>query len=77
MLNTKTKANKTRDYLYGYIKKHDDLFDQDVKKQEIILNNERPFFFTKNGIAVVFGQYDLGPYAAGIRDVFVPASVYQ
>ncbi|KAF6602361.1 RsiV family protein, partial [Bacillus sp. EKM417B] len=57
--------------------KHDDLFDQDVKKQEIILNNERPFFFTKNGIAVVFGQYDLGPYAAGIRDVFVPASVYQ
>ncbi|MFE7495751.1 DUF4163 domain-containing protein, partial [Bacillus velezensis] len=29
VLNTKTKANKTRDYLYGYIKKHDDLFDQD------------------------------------------------
>ncbi|QBG58388.1 hypothetical protein D2M30_4089 [Bacillus amyloliquefaciens] len=77
VLNTKTKVNKTRDYLYGYIKKHDDLFDQDVKKQEITLNNERPFFFTKNGIAVVFGQYDLGPYAAGIRDVSVPASVYQ
>ncbi|MBY8911914.1 DUF3298 and DUF4163 domain-containing protein [Bacillus sp. YC2] len=77
VLNSKTKVNQTKDYLYSYMKKHDTLFYPDVKKKEISLNKETPFYFTKDGIAIVFGQYDMGPYAAGIRDVHVPASVYQ
>ncbi len=77
ILNTKTKVSKTRDYLYSYIKKHDELFFPDVKKEDITLNKDTMFYFTANGIAIVFGQYDLGPYAAGIRDVQVPASIYQ
>ncbi|MBL6009143.1 DUF3298 and DUF4163 domain-containing protein [Bacillus halotolerans] len=77
ILNTKTKVSKTKDYLYSYIKKHDTLFFPDVKKEDITLNQDTTFYFTKNGIAIVFGQYDLGPYAAGIRDVQVPSSIYQ
>ncbi|MGQ8968808.1 DUF3298 and DUF4163 domain-containing protein [Bacillus subtilis] len=77
ILSTKTKVSKTRDYLYSYIKKHDELFFPDVKKEDITLNKDTMFYFTANGIAIVFGQYDLGPYAAGIRDVQVPASIYQ
>lgn len=60
ILNTKTKVSKTRDYLYSYIKKHDELFFPDVKKEDITLNKDTMFYFTANGIAIVFGQYDLG-----------------
>ncbi len=77
ILNTKTKVSKTRDYLCRYIKKHDELFFPDVKKEDIALNKDTMFYFTNNGIAIVFGQYDLGPYVAGIRDVQVPATIYQ
>ncbi|MGG1246065.1 DUF3298 and DUF4163 domain-containing protein [Bacillus spizizenii] len=77
ILNTKAKVSKTKDYLYSYIKKHDTLFFPDVKKEDITLNQNTTFYFTENGIAIVFGQYELGPYAAGIRDVQVPSSIYQ
>lgn len=54
ILNTKTKVSKTRDYLYSYIKKHDELFFPDVKKEDITLNKDTMFYFTANGIAIVF-----------------------
>ncbi|MCY8520835.1 DUF3298 and DUF4163 domain-containing protein [Bacillus atrophaeus] len=77
VLNSKAKMDKTKDYLYHYIKNHDTLFDPNVKKKDIILTKDTPFYFTTEGIAIVFQQYELGPYAAGIRDVRVPYSVFQ
>ncbi|MGN9867137.1 DUF3298 and DUF4163 domain-containing protein [Bacillus swezeyi] len=77
VLNKKSKVEKTRNYIYDYIRKHQDIFFPDVKKKDIVLGKNTAFYFTKDGIAIVFQQYDVAPYAAGNPVVHVPKSVFQ
>lgn len=41
------------------------------------INNERPFYFTSNGIVIKFYEYEVAPYAAGMPEVKVPYSVFK
>ncbi|MCY7837202.1 DUF3298 and DUF4163 domain-containing protein [Bacillus haynesii] len=77
ILNTKSKMDKTKTYIYNYIQKHRDIFFPDVKKKDIVLGKNTAFYYTKDGIAIVFQQYDVAPYAAGNPVVTVPKTVYQ
>lgn len=77
VLNKKSKIDKTRTYIYKYIQKHQDTFFPDVKKKDIVLLKNTAFYFTKDGIAIVFQQYDVAPYVAGNPVVAVPKTVYQ
>ncbi|MFT0801885.1 DUF3298 and DUF4163 domain-containing protein [Bacillus swezeyi] len=77
VLNKKSKVEKTRNYIYDYIRKHQDIFFPDVKKKDIVLGKNTAFYFTKDGIAIVFQQYDVAPYAAGNPVVHVPKLVFQ
>ncbi|OLG05226.1 hypothetical protein B4125_3298 [Bacillus paralicheniformis] len=77
ILNTKSKMDKTKTYIYDYIQKHSDIFFPDVKKKDIVLGKNTAFYYTKDGIAIVFQQYDVAPYAAGNPVVAVPKTVYQ
>ncbi|MDA7025207.1 DUF3298 and DUF4163 domain-containing protein [Bacillus sp. CLL-7-23] len=77
LLNTASKIEKTKDYIFNYIQKHHEIFFPDVKKKDIVLNKETAFYYTKTGIAIVFQQYDVAPYAVGNPVVHVPKSVYR
>lgn len=41
------------------------------------INNERPFYFTSNGIVIKFFEYEVAAYAAGMPEVKVPYSVFK
>ncbi|MGX1079054.1 hypothetical protein RKD51_000191 [Bacillus sp. SLBN-57] len=48
-----------------------------MKKKDIVLGKNTAFYYTNDGIAIVFQQYDVAPYAAGNPVVAVPKTVYQ
>jgi ABC-type Fe3+-hydroxamate transport system substrate-binding protein len=39
--------------------------------------DEQPFYITPKGIVVVYGLYEIAPYAAGIQEFLVPFSAFQ
>ncbi|MDE3840234.1 DUF3298/DUF4163 domain-containing protein [Bacillus methanolicus] len=41
------------------------------------INNDRPFYFTSNGIVIKFFEYEVAPYAAGMPEVKIPYSVFK
>ncbi|WP_448804260.1 hypothetical protein [Bacillus licheniformis] len=53
--------DKTNTYSYNYIQKHSDIFLPDVKKKDIVLGKNTAFYYTNDGIAIVFQQYDDAP----------------
>lgn len=44
---------------------------------EIEINNDRPFYFTSNGIAIKFGEYEVAPYSEGMPEVKIPYKVFR
>ena len=47
ILNTKSKMDKTKTYIYKYIQKHSDIFFPDVKKKDIVLGKNTAFYLYK------------------------------
>lgn len=48
------------------------------KASEIVLNDRSTIWsFDKNGIRLIFSQYEVVPYAAGMPEVVIPKSVYM
>jgi hypothetical protein len=41
------------------------------------IDNNRPFYFTSNGIAIKFYEYEVAPYAAGMPEVKIPYNVFK
>ncbi|MPQ25481.1 DUF3298 and DUF4163 domain-containing protein [Bacillus paralicheniformis] len=77
ILNTKTKVKNAKNYIYNYIIKHKEIFFSDIEISNISLDKNTAFYFTKNGIAVVFQEYEVAPYAAGNPVVNIPQSIYK
>jgi hypothetical protein len=51
------------------------IFVDVLKDMEI--NNNRPFYFTSNGIAIKFFEYEVAPYADGMPEVKIPYKVFK
>ena len=70
-----TNLNKIKDYAINELSKRDYGFNEELKNIEI--NNNRPFYFTQNGIILMFQEYEVAPYAAGRPEVKIPIEVYK
>ncbi|MCQ6280904.1 PdaC/SigV domain-containing protein [Bacillus sp. EB600] len=70
-----TNLNKIKDYAINELSKRDYGFDE--KQQNIELNNNRPFYFTQNGIILIFQEYEVAAYPAGRPEVKIPIEVYK
>ncbi|WML46795.1 DUF3298 and DUF4163 domain-containing protein [Neobacillus sp. PS3-34] len=74
-----TGFNKIKKYaiadLMNRAKRGEGIFTGDLNKMEI--NNNRPFYFTSNGIAIIFQEYEVAPYAAGMPEVKIPYKVFK
>ncbi|KAA6447619.1 DUF3298 and DUF4163 domain-containing protein [Bacillus swezeyi] len=75
LLNNQAKIEKAKNYIYSYINEHPEQFYSDLKKSDIHLDENTAFYYTNNGISIVFQQYDIAPYAAGNQEIKIPASL--
>ncbi|ALC80641.1 MULTISPECIES: DUF3298 and DUF4163 domain-containing protein [Bacillus] len=77
ILTNQQKFAKVTDYVYQYAKARPNIFYPDLKKEDVKINKNTAFFFTDDGIALVFQQYDIAPYVSGNQVIVIPSSVYK
>lgn len=78
ILSTDRKLELATEYAKQYMKQHSDTFFADEDKlTDFTINQDTQFYFTNNGIELIFQQYEVAPYAAGHPTINVPSSIYQ
>ena len=66
-----------RDYIQemeAQIAKHPDIYFENYRELIRETFNENSFYCTPRGIVVYYQQYDIAPYASGIREFEIPYS---
>ncbi|MDA7026834.1 RsiV family protein [Bacillus sp. CLL-7-23] len=69
LLNTQAKVEKAKNDIFIYIHEHPEQFYSGLKKSDIRLNDNTAFYFTSDGISVVFQQYELSSSPSGNQEV--------
>ncbi|NPC91717.1 DUF3298 domain-containing protein [Bacillus sp. WMMC1349] len=69
LLNTQEKIEKAKNDIFIYIHEHPEQFYSGLKKSDIRLNDNTAFYFTNDGISVVFQQYELSSSPNGNQEV--------
>lgn len=64
-----------KQFVVNELKNRPEVFIESL--DEIQINENRPFYFTPDGIVIKFFESEIGPYAAGMLEVEVPNEVYQ
>lgn len=77
ILTDQQKFAEVTDYVYQYAKARPNIFYPDLKKEDVKIDKNTAFFFIDEGIALVFQQYDIGPYVSGNQVIVIPSSVYR
>ncbi|MDM5329365.1 DUF3298 and DUF4163 domain-containing protein [Neobacillus sp. CF12] len=72
----KNEANlhAIKQYVITELSKREEIFSEDL--QNVTIDNNRPFYFTANGISIKFLESEISPYAAGMPEVFIPNEVF-
>lgn len=77
LLTSKSKYNKVQKYAFDLLKKKE-IHKPFVKKQsDVPVNKNSQFYFTFDGIMLVFQEYAVASYADGHPLAAVPASVFK
>lgn len=53
-----------------------DYFDDAIATVQGFSDNQ-PFYLTNDGIVVYYGQYEIAPYVAGIREFLIPYALFK
>ena len=78
ILTSKTKFLKVTKYAKGYMIKHPAIFFMDdYTLKNFKVNNSTQFYFTDQGIYLIFQEYEVAPYAAGNPIIQVPRAIYK
>lgn len=56
------------------IQRNPEIYFDDALETVKKFTDDQPFYITKKGIVVYYGLYEIAPYAAGIREFFIPFS---
>ncbi|MFJ7638791.1 PdaC/SigV domain-containing protein [Peribacillus sp. NPDC097206] len=75
ILTSKQKYKKVQKYAYKYMSKHEDFFVD--KQSDVPVNKHSQFYYTKDGIYLIFQEYEVAPYSSGNPSVKIPGSVYK
>ncbi|SES26133.1 Protein of unknown function [Gracilibacillus ureilyticus] len=77
ILTTEDQMKKVQNYVWEYAIERPDIFYPDLKKEDIQLTKETAFYFTDDGIVLVFQQYEIAPYVSGNQEITIPKEVYE
>lgn len=73
----KGRFNKVQEYCLDYMEKHEGYFFDSKMLNSFSLSPDTSFYFTDSGIALIFQEYEVAPYAAGNPVINIPASLYK
>lgn len=76
VLKSKKSYQKVKKYVSDYMLKHPDLFF-DPTTNDFTINKDTSFNYTKEGIGLVFQEYEIAPYAAGTPSINIPIYIYK
>ncbi len=77
ILTTEEQINAVTNYVWEYAIERPDIFYPDLKKEDINLTKDTAFYFTDDGIVLVFQQYEIAPYVSGNQEIVIPSSIYK
>ncbi|MGN8644574.1 DUF3298 and DUF4163 domain-containing protein [Gracilibacillus sp. HCP3S3_G5_1] len=77
VLTDEEQIKAVRDYVWEYAIERPDIFYPDLKKEDINLTKDTAFYFTDDGITLVFQQYEIAPYVAGNQEIHIPQEIYK
>lgn len=78
ILTSNTKYTKVTNYAIEYMINHPDIFfADDITLNDFKINKNSQFYFTTNGIYLIFQEYEVAPYSSGNPIIKVPSSVYN
>ncbi|MDX8045815.1 DUF3298 and DUF4163 domain-containing protein [Gracilibacillus sp. S3-1-1] len=77
ILKEKEQIEVVRDHVWEYATERPDIFYPDLKKEDIHLTKDTAFYFTDEGITLVFQQYEIAPYVSGNQEIEVPSELYE
>ncbi|UOQ46955.1 DUF3298 and DUF4163 domain-containing protein [Gracilibacillus caseinilyticus] len=77
ILTKEEQVKAVRDFVWEYAIERPDIFYPDLEKGDIKLSNETAFYFTDDGITLVFQQYEIAPYVSGNQEIAIPKKVYE
>lgn len=60
--------------IFCQIQGEPDIYFEDYRKLVVSTFEEESFYCTPRGLVIYFQQYDIAPYASGIREFFIPYS---
>ncbi len=77
ILSTEEQIKAVQNYVWEYAIERPDIFYPDLQKEDIKLTKDTAFFFTDDGVTLVFQQYEIAPYVSGNQEINIPATVYE
>ena len=78
ILTTYAKYTQVTKYAKNYMIKHPDIFfADDITLDDFRVNKNSQFYFTNNGIYLIFQEYEVAPYSSGNPIIKIPSSVYK
>lgn len=77
ILKNEQQLKAVSDYVWEYAIKRPDIFYPDLKREDVQLSKDTAFYFTDNGITLVFQQYEIAPYVSGNQEIVIPKDLYQ
>ncbi|QJX80170.1 DUF3298 and DUF4163 domain-containing protein [Priestia megaterium] len=78
IINNNTKLSKVNKYIRNeMIARNKKGAQFEVNEFKSVNLKEDQFYYTSGGIAIIFGEYEYGPYSNGINSFKIPSSVYK
>jgi hypothetical protein len=77
ILTTEEQLKKVQNYVWEYAIEKPDIFYPDLKKEDIQLTKDTAFYFTDEGIVLVFQQYEIAPYVSGNQEIAIPKEIFE
>lgn len=77
ILTEEEQLKAVQHYVWEYAIERPDVFYPDLKKEDIQLSDNTAFYFTDNGITLVFQQYEIAPYVSGNQEITIPQEIYN
>ena len=78
ILTSNTKYKKVTNYAKKYMINHPDIFTPGyLSMNEFKIDKNNQFYFTSNGIYLIFQEYEVAPYSSGYPIIKVSSSIYK
>ncbi|MGF9891364.1 DUF3298 and DUF4163 domain-containing protein [Priestia megaterium] len=78
IINNNTKLSKVNKYIRNeMIARNKKGAQFEVNEFKSVNLKEDQFYYTSGGIAIIFGEYEYGPYSNGINSFKIPSSLYK